>query len=343
LIQEHNAAGIRFSRAPAGALFYRDGGGEGAFWPGSTANSYSAIGMPMFAALLEGEVPIALGIYDTHFLAGRPFPSTSANAGGFSLQQSFWLIPPGGLLNVPTMRGLEVREEVLAASGIDDALVIRLVFKNITDRIAYRSTDPFAPPEGFVFQDAYVGFAMDPDIGESEDDLFTYDPELNAVIAYDGAFREEAFQSGQMASPGMLGLRLLEAPAGARRVLNGWPRLLAGNLTGDWSAGTATEANGFTILSGANAYSPDHADNTIGYLPGLVASDQRIAVSAGPFRLAAGDSVEIRVAIAFAEPAAGTFTSGTVVDSGDPLEGTRTIMQIAATVRERLRAAENIR
>jgi hypothetical protein len=343
LVREHTTSRIRFSRAPAGPLFYRDGTGEGAFWPGTTTNSYSSVGVPMFSALLDGEVPIALGIYDLEYLAGRPFPSTASTTNTFSLQQSFWLIPPAAVLGLPTVRGLEVSQQVMGAAGIEDAVVLRLVFRNITNRPAYQATDPFAPAGGFRFQDAFVGFAIDPDIGVANDDLFTYDPELNAVIAYDAAFREEAFQGTSNNAPGLLGLRLLEAPASARRVLNGWPSVVSGGLPGDWSAGTPTESNGHTILSGANAYAPDHTSNTIGHLPGLNANDQRIAVSAGPITLAAGDSVVIRVALAFADPVAGTFTSGSIVDSGDPQVNTRPIIRIAESLRTKLQAAENIR
>ncbi|MGH7468972.1 MAG: hypothetical protein ACRENP_13540 [Longimicrobiales bacterium] len=343
LVREHTASRIRFGRAAEGPLFYRDGSGNGAFWPNTTTNSYISVGMPMFSALLDGQIPIALGIYDLNYVAGRPFPRVTTTASEFSLNQSFWLIPPGSVLGLPTVRGLEVREEVIAASGNDDVVVVELTFRNITNRLAYQSSDPFAPAGGFRFQDAFFGFALDPDIGVAEDDLFTYDPELNAVIAYDAAFREDAFQGASTGAPGLIGLRLLDAPSSARRVLNGWPRLVAGGLNGDWSAGTPTEPNGYTILSGANAYAPDHASNTIGHLPGLNVHDHRMAVSAGPITLSAGDSVVIRVAIAFAEPAAGTFTSGTAVDSGNPQVATRTIMRIAEPLRARLRAADNIR
>ncbi|MGH8437179.1 MAG: hypothetical protein ACRERX_22580 [Pseudomonas sp.] len=338
LFREHTASRVRFSRVPAGPLFYRDGTGDGAHWPNTTNNSYVSTGIPLFAALLDGQAPIALGIYDYNFLAGRPFPSVSPTSNPFTLRQSFWVLPTLALLNAPTMRGLEVSEEVLAGT-VDDVVVVRVVFRNITTRPAYQAADPFSVPDGFQFQDAFVGFALDPDIGAAEDDLFTYDPELNAIIAYDGAFREDGFQSGAQAAPALVGLRLLEAPAGTRRILNGWPRVIGG-LSGDWSAGTSSEQNGWHILSGSTSYTPDHAENTIGYLTGSAINDQRIAVSAGPLNLAPGDSAVIRIAVAFAEPAAGTFTSGTVVDSGDPGAATRTIMLVAAALRAKLRAVQ---
>ena len=338
LFREHTASRVRFSRVPAGPLFYRDGTGDGAYWPNTTNNSYVSTGIPLFAALLDGQAPIALGIYDYNFLAGRPFPSVSATSNPFSLRQSFWVLPAPGLLQAPTMRGLEVTEEVQAGTT-DDVIVVRLVFRNITNQPAYQATDPFSAPNGFRFQDAYIGFGLDPDIGTAEDDLFTYDPELNAVIAYDGAFSESSFQGAQSA-PGLVALRLLDAPTGARRILNGWPRVVGGGLAGDWSAGTASEQNGWLILSGTNSYAPDHSLNTIGHLPASATNDHRIAVSAGPLTLAPGDSAVIRIAIAFAEPAAGTFTSGTVVDSGDPAATNRAIMLVAAPLRAKLRSVQ---
>jgi hypothetical protein len=341
LISEHTVSRIRFSRSPAGPLFHQAGTGGGAFWPGTTSNSYVSTGVPVFAMQI-GQNPFALGIYDHEFLAGRPFPQVTSAAGAFSLRQNFWLIPPPVLLDFPTVRGLEVSEEVIGTPGIDDAIVVRVVFRNITNRPAYQAADPIVPPAGLRFDSAYIGFAVDPDIGNADDDLFAYDPELNSVFVYDAAFLETAFAGGASTAPALVGLRVLEAPAGARRILNGWPRVFSG-FSADWSAGTESEFAGWLILSGRNTYQPDHADNTIGHLPATNLNDMRIAVSAGPLTLAPGDSAVLRVALAFADPAPGTFTSGTVVNSGSPDEPNRTIMQIAAPLRAKLRAAEGIR
>jgi hypothetical protein len=125
-------------------------------------------------------------------------------------------------------------------------------------------------------------------------------------------------------------------------VLNGWPSTIAG-VQGDWKAGQITETLGYSLMSGRLAYAPDHIDDTIGHLPNSSPADYRISVSAGPITLAPGDSTFLTVAIALAEPVAGTFTSGTLVPSGDPKVPDRTIMKVAATLRQRLVAAEALR
>jgi hypothetical protein len=126
---------------------------------------------------------------------------------------------------------------------------------------------------------------------------------------------------------------------GARRVLNGWPSTISGQ-TGDWKAGTLTEPLGYSFLSGRLAYSPDNTDDTIGHMPGSTPSDYRMSVSAGPITLAPGDST---LAVALADPAPGTFTSGTIISSGDPKTNDRPIMRVADLLRQRLIAAEALR
>jgi hypothetical protein len=60
--------------------------------------------------------------------------------------------------------------------------------------------------------------------------------------------------------------------------------------------------------------------------------DVRLSVSAGPLRLAPGDSAAITVAIILAEPVPDSFTPGTQVEPGDPADRTRVLYGVAANL-----------
>jgi hypothetical protein len=67
-----------------------------------------------------------------------------------------------------------------------------------------------------------------------------------------------------------------------------------------------------------------------------------MAVSAGPLTLEPGDEALIVIAIALAPPNAGTFSSGTVMSPGDPLDTGRPLYAAAANLRGRMIAAETL-
>ena len=342
-VRQHTPNRIRFGRSAAGPLFYTSGQGAGIVWPATSGNSYASIGTPIIAGVMNNRDTVSLGIYNLSYLVGRPFPGVSTTAASsFVLNQSHWLLPPSSLMQFATMRGIEIREQVTGSAAQEDALLVRITFRNVTNSAAYRATDPYAPSGGFKFDRVFVGFALDADVGESTDDLFSYAPELSTVFTYDATFREDGFSQGYATRPGLIGLRLIESPAGTRKVLNGWPRAYIGT-SGDWAAGSESEKLGYNLISGRIAHSPDHPADTVGHLANLNINDYRIAVTAGPITLAAGDSTSITVAIALAEPVAGTFTAGTPVEAGDPNNSNRSIMRIAAALLDKLRNAATIR
>ena len=328
-------AGIRFALNPIGSLFLHTGEGRGAFWPATTSNSYMSGGIPVFAALVNG-VAVSLGAYDHGYLAGRPAPVSTGAAGRTTLQQPVWIVPPTFQhLQLATVRGVEVREEITTAETVSGVVLIKLTFRNITTTPEYLSLDPFLPVEGITFTDAFIGLALDPDIGEADDDWLSYDPALDMAFVYDAHFAEGAFSGGDASAPGLVGVRVLRAPAGTTVMLNGWLN------PGDWQAGTSTEGTGFGMLSGRSVYAPAHEDPRIGHLPDA-AGDMRVSVTAGPLNLAPGEQAEIVLAVAFAPPATGTFQSGTLVAPGDPLDTNRALHRIAAQLRERMVAAQTL-
>lgn len=179
--RDHDNGRIGFRRSPMGPLFHQSGQGNGLRWPLGTANSYASIGTPIMAALIQGADTIALGIYNREFMVGRPYPIVQADP--FKLDQTIWIVPPENLVTRPFLvaRGLEVREELMATSDLD-VLLLRLTFTNITSRPSYRALDPLMPPSGVTLQQTWVGFALDPDIGDAGDDLFAYSPADNAIL-----------------------------------------------------------------------------------------------------------------------------------------------------------------
>jgi hypothetical protein len=334
----HEAAGLRFATNPLGGLLMRAGSGQGLFWPQGTSNSYISAAIPVVAGRY-GNVSVSLGMFDHHYHAGRPATTVTRNGSWFRLEQESWIMPPlGSLQRVVTARGIAINQQILASDELPGVLFIRLRFRNVTHETSYQLLDTFFGAGGATLTDAYIGMLLDADIGEAGDDWLSYDPDLDMVYAYDARFSEPLFTGGASTAPGLVGMRLLRAPAGTRRVLNGW---MSAGSSSDWRAGQTSEWFGLELLSGAQSFSPTHPDPRIGHLPPNPA-DARIAVSAGPLNLAPGDSAEIVIVIAVAPPAPGTTEAGLLLPPGNPLDTNRAAHAAAALLRERMRSAEGL-
>lgn len=329
---------VLFWVSPVGVPFYSAVGADAAQWPAGSNNSYVATLMPVIAGNVAGD-RVALGPYNVDYLAGRPAPEF-ATGEEFRLLQQTWILPPGGVQGFTTIRGVKVEEEIFASSAVPDVVVLRLTFRNITDTEVYRWADPGVPPGGLAYEDVYAGLALDGDVGAAGDDLVTYDPQLDLAFFYDANFSDQLFQPPWREAPGMVGMRVLEAPTGATVALNAWPIDL------DWHAGTITrigvaESSGWEWLSGTGPATPaiDQPGLRVGGVP-QQPRDYRASATVGPISLAPGESVEMAIAVVFAAPVAGTFTSGDVVDPGDPSDSERMILQIAEDLRQRAIDAE---
>lgn len=338
-VRERDLGNVRVATQPNGALFTRQANGQGLKWPlAGTLESYASTGVPLVGMIASGSGDtLALGIYDTEYMTGRPRPVVAVSGDTTAVRQSMWIVPPTAAIlnNVPTVRGIEVEQELIG-SGTSDVVLLRLTFRNITNRQTYRAADPVVPPAGMTFEQLYVGFALDADIGNPADDMITYEPALDLVYAYDHDFSEPAFASSASVQPGLLGLRLVSAPAGAfSKVLNAWPRLI-GTQFSDWYAGTISEPNGFGVLNGLRSVAPDWPGQHVGYVPNN-AGDYRMWVGAGPLSLPPGAAASMTVAVIMAWPVAGEFTSGQPVPPGDPDVADRQIRRIAATLLDRAR------
>jgi hypothetical protein len=329
----HNVADLRFSTSVTGALLNSSSTNPGLVWPAAGNDRYNVGGAPVFAGRTEGLVA-ALNPYDQIYLAGRPGVQTTLAGGVLDLQQSLWITPPLEEQGLLAPRGIEVHERVVASDAVPGVILIELRFRNISAEPLYQILDREVPAAGVTWEDAYIGFSIDPDIGNATDDWVSYDPALDAVYAYDASFSEAGFGS-RPSGPGLVGLRVLRAPVGSGVVLNAWEGLR------DWTAGSTTQASGYGMLSGTASFQPDYPGSEVGYLP-EAPGDMRISATAGPVQLAPGDEVAIVVAVALAAPVPGTFTSGTSLAPGDPADANRTLHAVAAALRERLTAAESL-
>lgn len=327
---------MTFATNSLGATFLYDAGGDGLFYPKGTRNSYTSGGMPVFAATVGGDT-LSLGVYDEPYLAGRPAPEESQPEGGLGWRETSWVIPPFDLLQFATIRGLRIDQQLVSVPSLEGVAVLRIVFRNITADPLYSLVDPIIPTSGLVFNDVFIGYALDPDIGLATDDMLSYEPDLGMVFAYDSKFDEAGFDGGWNVQPALVGLRILETPPGTRIVLNGYANQQGVSL--DWHAGDLSEPTGWGMLSGTIVYSPVSSDPRIGHLPPLP-GDARIMVSAGPLTLAPGDSAAITLAVVVAPPVPTTFTSGQAVDPGDPLNPARQIHRVAGTLFQQAQAAE---
>ena len=330
----HEVGGLRFAASAVGSLFHWGGSGSGIFWPGSTQNSYASSGMPVFAANANGRA-VALGMYDQSMLVGLPAPRATVNAEGLLLEQTAWVLPPrSSLIDPATVRGIAIEQEVIGRTALEDVIVMRLTFRNVSDDPMVHMWAPHIPADPVTYTDAWIGFALDADIGSASDDWLSYDVDMDMVFAYDGDFQAN-FTGLDAGRPGLVGLRVLEAPEGTAVMLNSWTSQM------DWNAGRPGETFGYNMLSGTAVPSPEHAHERIGYMPTGM-GDVRISVTAGPISLAPGESAQVLIAMAIAPPAEGTYTSGSVMAPGDPTDAGRPLAQAAANLRARMVTAGNM-
>jgi hypothetical protein len=338
-IRRVTAAGMDFNVGANGTLFFQGGSGGGLFYPAGSNQSYLSVGAPVSAGYMGTYTPsVGPSPYDFFYYAGRPAPDTLRAGDVFQLTQRSWLVPPPSYQQYLTGRGLKMDEQIVTDEAYPGTIFLRVVFRNITGDTLYQMSDPVLYGSGsLTYQNAYLGFAIDPDIGDPSDDIVSYVPDENMVFAYDSNFQEAGFGPDANA-PALVGLEMLQAPAGATIVMTGWPS------SWDWRGATTSEANALPFLSGTQpdttTGAPNYPDPSIGYVP-TTPADVRIAVTAGPLTLAAGDSAVFRIAVVIAPPVSGTFQSGTFLAPGDPTNGSRAILSVAGNLVQRAQPAAN--
>lgn len=299
-------------------------------WPDTSGGAYGAGGRLLLAGIIEGGAQdgdtIAVQVYDVAWVGRSPMRQSS---GGRSevMELGYW---GSGRYNGESLVGLEVKQTILAvdSADVEDVLFIHFELKNVSDDERYRRLYPWVPEGGYTYRSLYVGFGLDADIGLSEDDLASFDLDLDLAFVYDAVLQDDAL--GEFSErPALVGLVNVEAPAGAtERRFTMWRR------QDDWDDGDRHDF-GWRILAGRlSGGDPieDHPSEEVGY-QGTQPDDYRITRTYGPLRITPGETLSLTVALVLAEPVAGTYTPGTLVPPGDPTSSSRQILDVAGDLR----------
>lgn len=239
--------------------------------------------------------------------------------------------------------GLSVRVTYFLPESQPDAIFARYDVMNISNHPDYIRVHPGEPADGHVMRDIYLVPTIDADVGgpggggagEFDDDNVTAFPDDSLVATYDAALQVPNFTGGYAAKPGLVGLRLVSGPPGttARALLFDADREL------NFATSAAEAATYAVLLAGRGAAVPGCTASTAALVCGDLTEtpgDYRMAWSVGPVAsLAPGQSTSITVALLFAQPTPGTFTSGTTIapQNGELASTTRPIYGIAALLR----------
>ena len=325
--------------------FFTDAGLIGASWPVDTfetsKNEYIAHGKLLIGATGANAKAVATAFYDAGDYAPRVRHHVDP-ADSSVFQSTVWtdvrhvpLFPEeqGALAAVDrpdNLLGLSVRTTYQLSATHKNALFIRFDVTNISDSADYRRLHPAVPVGGFTITKVYLAPVLDVDVGgvrtiagltfnDTNDDNGTYFPADSLVMAYDQAFfvPPELFGGGYSTKPGVVGIRLLEAPAGA--IARGLILDRNTNLTyGLTTAKKTLEDSTYRVISAGRI--GDRPNCTTGAEAmvcfengnGEAAHDVRIGWSLGEIAsIAPGQTVTLQIAILFAKPAPATFTSGT--------------------------------
>ena len=321
-------------------------------WPAGSGNEYVANLRVQVAARVGPEWSAFAGdtvaslVYQDTWL-GRSPVSVTGGAGDHQGSFRYWA-DPGPFVTRPLLVGLEVAQDVVAPadSDLEDVIYFRFRITNVTADPRFQHWHPEVPATGITYTDLYAGMALDADIGgssqpiEFSDDVGTLVRDSVAFI-YDLEFAADLTAPYDTAPP-LVGLVIVEAPvAAARRPFTLW------TIDTDWDnlAGTGDDdyGYGYRALSAQLTATDPVQDCTgpgddIGHCsddPG----DYRLALTAGPLTLAPGDSAVYTLALVFAEPVPGTFTSGTAIEPGLPTTAGRAIEAVADSLVARARRA----
>lgn len=242
--------------------------------------------------------------------------------------------------------GLQVRTTYLIRQDEKDVIFVRWDVTNISDSLEYRRVHPDMPAGGRTLYNIFLAPIIDPDIGgirlvggqridDQIDDNGTYFPADSLVVGYDQEFSAPAFGGNYANRPGLVGVRLLTAPAPSEALI------LDGRIPLRYEA-PADEINTYTILAagrdGARTGCTDRGEAYECVQTGdpEAEHDIRIGFSAGPIAsLAPGETVSMQVAILIATPVLGSYTSGTSVppQNANLTSTTRPIYTIAGSLR----------
>ncbi len=158
-------------------------------------------------------------------------------------------------------------------------------FRDVWDIAFVKYTIKNIHPDQKTWDDAYIGFAMDADIGDPTNDLTGCFPDLNIGFAY-SAEELSGIEEELEHPPGYVGIKFLDGPA--KDPITGEAKMTSFRR---WATDPTTDDMRYDILS------EEYYD-----LEDTEPADKRIFLSSGPFDLAYGDSTSFVIAICFAWP-----------------------------------------
>lgn len=304
-------------------------------WPGGSGADYGGGGRLLVAGIigedggqLAGDT-LAIPVFERGAWIGRRPVTREVTPRRQELDVEYWA---RSSFAGQYLQGLSVLERLISVDsvGVEDVLLLQFEVVNISDDPLYRALFPWIPEGGYTIRDMYLGYGLDADVGQSDDDLGTVDPELNLAFLYDADFRDSQLPAEFRDRPALVGVATIIPPEGAPgRTLTYW------RLSDDWDEGGAAYGFAWRLLSGQLGPDDpldDHPAAEIGHHPSM-AADYRTIEAWGPLSLAPGESTLLTVALLVAEPVAGTFTPGTHLDPGDPTDPGRQILQVAGDLR----------
>lgn len=252
--------------------------------------------------------------------------------------------------------GLQVRQTYYVPDDAKDVLFVRFDITNVSDSADWRKLHPDVPVGGQTLYNIWLAPLVDADVGgirtvgtttieDHIDDNGTVFPADSLVVAYDQEFSAPVMGGGFATRPGLVGVRLLTGPPGAKAlILDEATRLR-------WRT-AAEEAASYAVLAGGRDGTANGCTN---YPEALVCSqagapeaEHNVIVgwSIGPIpSLAPGEKVSLQIAIMIASPTVGTFTSETSYPpaNDDLASTTRSIYTIAEQLRTLANSVKLIR
>ena len=333
----------------------------GATWPADNlqtqGNEYIAHAKLLIAARVGSASgpPAAMALYD----AGDYLPRVIHHAD--RTDSSYWqaavwtdgrhvpIYPestPAITDRVGVVFGLQVKQTYFVPADAKDVVFVRFDVTNVSDSADWRKLHPDVPAAGQTLYNIWLAPMIDADVGgirtvgtntidDRIDDNGTVFPADSLVVAYDQEFSTPVMGGGYATRPGLVGVRVLTGPPGAKALI------LDAGTTLRWRT-AAEEAATYAVLAGGRDGAAAGCTN---YSEALVCAqtvnseeehDVRVGWSIGPIAsLAPGQTVSLQIAIMVAAPTLGSFTSGTSVPpvNNDLNSTTRNIYDIAAPLR----------
>ncbi len=316
-----------------------DPGAFGLTWPDSgtaVRNAYVFHGKLLIAALRPrsgGSDTLAMGLYvPGDYLPHErlhPIPGDSSR-----WQEDVWTdgrhVPIFPKLN-PALAaddrpgqnfGLDVRITALLPSSQPNAMLVRFDVKNISATDSFRFVHREEPVAGHTLMDVYLAPFWDANIGgiindENNDDNSTLFPAESLLVTYDQRFTGSSMSASFAARPGLFGIQLIDGPPGTTAKGIVTSRIVSAPtwLDSAASTGRAKEDSSYALLSAGRAQPINSlcVNSSIALVCDTEGStNSYTGWSVGPISsLAPGQSTSITVALLFAPPDPGTFTSGT--------------------------------